>query len=113
MGQVYKLNTASIADALAQEQARVARLARSMPPPNPVTKGDLAFASREERAGATLLREIITQMDIIHEDEEATIMRLIVPNSTVERLELWGVDNLDNEDGMDQEFVELSVPLRE
>jgi hypothetical protein len=113
MGQVFKLNTTSITEALAQEQARVARLARSMPPPNAVAKSDLAFASREERAGATLLREIILQMDIIHEDAEATIMRLIVPNSTVERLEMWGVDNLDNEDGMDREFIELSVPLRE
>lgn len=101
----------TLAQILADEQARYARLGRVVTSINVLARReDLAFASPEERAGASLLREVINQMDIVHQDEEQTIMRVILNNGLVDRLEWWGVDNCDFEDGYDGEAEVLVVP---
>lgn len=88
----------TLAEILADEQARYALHARiGMVPNQNLVAEELVFASREEREGATLLRTMLNSAHAVVWDEEATILRVIVSNTTFAQLELWGADNIDFE----------------
>lgn len=66
-------------------------------------KAELQEASLEEREGAALLRQMLERTDIIIEDEEAAVLRIVVPQKVMSELQLWGSDNVDAEPGHDVE----------
>lgn len=100
---ITSIGSKTISEILESERARIARMKRLTPTQNVVAKTELAFASIEDRAGAALLRTVMGQLEIIHHDDEETIMRLIVPNAVVSKLEMWGADTIDHEEGHDRE----------
>lgn len=64
---------------------------------------DLAAASVEERMGAALLRIMLNHMDIVLEDNHASIVRMVLPNDVMNELLAWGADNEDLECNRDLE----------
>lgn len=64
---------------------------------------DLKATSVEERMGAALLRAVLNRTDVIIEDAEATVLRVVVPKRMMDELELWGSDNEDAECNRDVE----------
>lgn len=98
------MSTQTISDILAREQARFGRTTSLTVVPNfELSRADLAFASREERLGAYLLRVIIENAHAVISDAEVTILRIIVSNRTFDQLEMWGAENIDYEPGHDAE----------
>lgn len=64
---------------------------------------DLKSASVEERMGAALLRVLMNRMDVVLEDSEASIVRMVLPAAVMDELAIWGADSEDAECGRDIE----------
>lgn len=86
---------------LAEEQLAFA--ARMRAKDRLTMESDLKAASVEERMGASLLRVLLNHMDVVVEDSEASIVRMVLPTAFMEELAMWGADREDSECGCDLE----------